>query len=55
MLGQTVFVDDQTVYSNLANFGAITTSTLIEVHGLRDTTGRIRATRIEAQHGADGR
>lgn len=48
-LGQTVFVDDQTVYSNLpAGFGSITTSTLIEVHGLRDTTGRIRATRIEA-------
>jgi hypothetical protein len=49
VLGQTVFVDDQTVYSNLpAGFGSITTSTLIEVHGLRDTTGRIRATRIEA-------
>jgi hypothetical protein len=48
MLGQTVIVDDQTVYSNLAGFGAITTATLIEVHGLRDTTGRVRATRIEA-------
>jgi len=48
VLGQTVFVDDQTVYSNLADFGAITTSTLIEVHGLRDTGSRIRATRIEA-------
>ena len=48
VLGQTVFVDDQTVYSNLAGFGAITTSTLIEVHGLRDATNRIRATRIEA-------
>jgi hypothetical protein len=48
LLGQTVFVDDQTVYSNLANFGAITVSMLIEVHGLRDTTGRVRATRIEA-------
>jgi len=48
VLGQTVFVDDQTVYSNLTGFGAITTSTLIEVHGLRDTGSRIRATRIEA-------
>ena len=48
VLGQDVIVDDQTVYSNLANFGAITVSMLIEVHGLRDTTGRIRATRIEA-------
>lgn len=49
VLGQTVFVDDQTVYSNLPlGFGSITTATLIEVHGLRDTQGRIRATRIEA-------
>ena len=45
---QIVFVDDQTVYSNLAGFNAITTATMIEVHGLRDTAGRIRATRIEA-------
>jgi hypothetical protein len=48
VLGQTVLADDETVYSNLANFNAITTSTLIEVHGLRDATGKIRATRIEA-------
>ena len=46
--GQTVFVDDQTVFANLANFNAITTNTLIEVHGLRDANGAIRATRIEA-------
>jgi hypothetical protein len=48
VLGQTVFVDDLTVYSNLANFGGIAVSQLVEVHGLRDTLGRIRATRIEA-------
>ena len=48
VLGQTVFVDDLTVYSNLANFGDIAVLDLIEVHGLRDTQGRIRATRIEA-------
>jgi hypothetical protein len=48
LLNQTVLADDQTVYSNLANFNAITTSTPIEVHGLRDATGQIRATRIEA-------
>jgi len=48
VLGQTVIVDDQTVYSNLLNLAAITTPTLIEVHGLRDATGRVRATRIEA-------
>ena len=48
VLGQDVLVDDQTVYSNLANFGAIAVSQLVEVHGLRDTSGRIRATRVEA-------
>ena len=49
VLGQTVIVDDQTVYSNLvAGFDSITPSTLIEVHGLRNTNGQVRATRIEA-------
>ena len=49
VLGQTVLADDQTVYSNLpSGFGSITTSTLIEVHGLRDASNRIRASRIEA-------
>ena len=51
VLNQTVLADDQTVYSNLANFNAIVpgpTGTLVEVHGLRDATGQIRATRIEA-------
>jgi len=47
LLNQAVFADDQTVYSNLLNFAAITTSMFIEVHGLRDSTGQIRATRIE--------
>src|SRR5215471_7702136 len=49
VLNQTVFVDDQTIYSNLpSGFASITTATLIEVHGLRDSTGNIHATRIEA-------
>jgi hypothetical protein len=48
VLGQNVIVDDLTVYSNVANFGAIAVSDLIEVHGLRDTQARVRATRIEA-------
>jgi hypothetical protein len=47
LLNQTVLVDDQTVFSNLGGFNAITAGMLIEVHGLRDTTGRVRATRIE--------
>src|SRR5262245_22047625 len=51
LLGQTVLVDDQTVFSNLTGINAITPGpggTLIEVHGLRDANGTIRATRIEA-------
>jgi hypothetical protein len=48
--GQTVFVDGQTVYANLANFGALVANvTYVEVHGLRDSNGVIRATRVEAQ------
>ena len=55
LLGQTVFVDDQTLYSNLPlGFGSITTSIQIEVHGLRDASGQIRATRIEANPGQMG-
>ena len=48
VLGQTVFVDDQTEYSDTVNrFNSITISKLIEVHGQRDANGVIRATRIE--------
>ncbi|MGB5081685.1 MAG: DUF5666 domain-containing protein [Burkholderiales bacterium] len=54
VLNQDVIVDDLTVYSNLANFAAIAVSALVEVHGLRDTTGRIRATRIEANQAQMG-
>jgi hypothetical protein len=49
VFGQTVIVDDQTVFSNLANVGAINVGvTLVEVHGLRDVARNIRATRVEA-------
>src|SRR5690349_189429 len=50
VLGQTVLVDDQTIYSGLLHdFASITVNvTPIEVHGLRDSAGNIRATRIEA-------
>jgi len=51
LLNQTVLVDDQTIPSNWANFNDIVpgpAGTLIEVHGLRDANGNIRATRIEA-------
>ncbi len=56
VLGQNVLVDDRTIYSNLVNFAAITVTRLVEVHGQRDTSGNIRATRVEAdtlQMGAD--
>jgi hypothetical protein len=54
VLGQNVLVDDRTIYSNLANFAAITESMLVEVHGQRDTAGNIRATRVEADTGLMG-
>jgi len=53
VLGQTVFVDDQTKYSGVANFGGLAAAQLVEVHGLRDTNG-VRATRIEANPGQMG-
>jgi hypothetical protein len=54
--GQTVYVDDQTVYGNLTNFAALVAgSSYVEVYGLRDSTGAIRATRVESQtQGAPG-
>lgn len=52
--GLTVLVDDQTVYANVAGFGALAVGMRVEVHGLRDTAGRLRATRVEADApGAD--
>ncbi len=48
VLGQTVIVDDQTLLSNLAGLGALVAgTTVVEVHGLRDAVGGIRATRVE--------
>jgi hypothetical protein len=55
VVGQTVFVDDLTI---LANFGASPTpasavtqlddgTSLVEVHGLRDASGNILASRVE--------
>jgi hypothetical protein len=54
--GQTVYVDGQTVYANLAGFASLVAgASYVEVHGLRDSTGAIRATRVEAQtQGAAG-
>lgn len=47
VLGQTVFVDGGTVYANVANFAGLAVNDAVEVHGSRDSTGAIRATRVE--------
>lgn len=52
--GQKVYVDAQTVYANLANFAAIANGAYLEVHGLRDSTGAVRATRIEGKTAVAG-
>lgn len=55
VLGQTVIVDDFTVMSGtvarnplIIPFDINLNAVLVEVHGLRDSGGRIRATRVEA-------
>jgi hypothetical protein len=52
--GQTVIVDSQTVYGNVANFAALAVNQRVEVHGVRDADGNVRATRVEAVGAADG-
>ena len=54
VVGQTVLVDDQTVYGNFspasptaAVNALVALTTVVEVHGQRDSTGNIRASRIE--------
>ncbi|HWS14866.1 MAG TPA: DUF5666 domain-containing protein, partial [Candidatus Methylomirabilis sp.] len=47
VLGQTVFVDGGTVFSNVADFAALAVDDAVEVHGQRDAAGAIRATRVE--------
>jgi hypothetical protein len=55
VVGQTVFVDDLTVFANFAGSptpaGAVgqlvDTTSLVEVHGLRDATGALHASRVE--------
>lgn len=47
VLGQTVVVDDLTLYSNASSFADLAANDYIEVHGQPDLNGIIRATRIE--------
>ncbi len=46
VLGQMIFVDDQTKYSNVTGLAGLSVSDWVKVHGLRDSSGNIRATRI---------
>lgn len=47
VLGQTVFVDGGTVFADVANFAVLAVGQAVEVHGSRDSTGAIRATRVQ--------
>jgi hypothetical protein len=53
VLGQNVFVDGQTVFAGgVTNLSGFAPGTEVEVHGTRDSSGAIRATRVErTQHG----
>lgn len=52
--GLPVHVSSRTVYASVANFSALTVGLRVEVHGLRDPTGVLRATRVEAIGAQDG-
>ncbi len=45
--GQTVIVDGGTIFANVASFDALLEGDNVEVHGLRNAAGAIRATRVE--------
>jgi len=49
VFGQTVLIDDLTVLNDVtAPIDNTLVGILVEVHGLRDTNGQVRATRVEA-------
>jgi len=52
VFNQTVIVDDLTLYSNITFAGITAGTTIVEVHGLRDAAGNIRATRVEGSQAA---
>ncbi len=47
VVGQTVLVDSKTVYANVTGLGSLNIGQRVEVHGLRDSSGNIRASRVE--------
>jgi hypothetical protein len=52
--GLTVSVSTSTVYAGVADFAALMVGMRVEVHGLRDAEGVLRASRIEAVAVQDG-
>jgi len=47
VVGQTVLVDDGTIYANVAGLAGLAVGSRVEVHGPRDAAGAIRASRVE--------
>lgn len=54
VLGQRVYVDDQTFYDGLTGIANLTLGNPVEVHGLRDANGSLQASRIELLTGTAG-
>lgn len=52
VFGQTVIVDSTTVFDNATGLKDLLSGTIVEVSGLRDSTGQIHATRIEVKNAA---
>ncbi|MFN3564865.1 MAG: DUF5666 domain-containing protein [Burkholderiaceae bacterium] len=52
--GLDIALDANTVYANFSSFDTLTVGTRVEVHGLRDSTGLMRASRIEIAGSSDG-
>jgi hypothetical protein len=47
VLGQTIFVNGQTLFADIPALSALKLNDRVEVHGLRDSTGAILATRVQ--------
>ena len=47
VLGQTVYVDGGTIFTGVADFDSLLSGDPVEVYGLRNAAGSIRATRVE--------
>jgi hypothetical protein len=49
VMGQTVVVSDQTVFSGVAGVIGLTAGRIVEVHGLPNDSGMVAATRVEVK------